>query len=153
MTIRYTHTVIAIGIFIIFNSCNSTIINEKSGATENIEKSKTDIPDSLKARLSTKRLTYQIFACDCPNFAAMESRDTTLPYGFSELYYIEPANETLIIPDELIQNSSEFEFEGIETNTNGLPKFANFQDSPPTKGRVFTYWSYKQIEKDKGGTK
>ena len=103
----------------------------------------SEIPDSMNEFLETKNLVYAAFACDCPDFVNLSSKDTS--GYFKEAYYIEPASEKLIIPDFLLVPYNEFEFKGMISQKNGLPKHYNFTDPNPPTGPVFTYWSYKII--------
>ena len=101
----------------------------------------SEIPDSLEPVLQTKTLAYAAFACDCPDYVNLSSKDSSGYY--KEAYYVDPASEKLIIPDFLRVPYNEFEFKGIISQKNGLPKHYGFMDPNPPSGPVFTYWSYK----------
>ncbi len=106
----------------------------------NIVESVSKIPDSLFGKLETKSLAYIAFACDCPNYVNLSSKDSI--GQFREAFYIEPAAHELMIPEILRYSSNEFELTGVITQAHGLPNYG-FMDPHPQPGPVFTYWSYK----------
>lgn len=109
----------------------------------NIVESYSEIPDSLKGKLDTMTLAYIAFACDCPNYVKLSSKDSIGQY--KEAYYIQPVSKELIIPEVLRYDRNEFELIGILSKEYGLPTYFGFMDPDPPPGPIFTYWSYSVI--------
>ncbi|MEO5643491.1 MAG: hypothetical protein ABIQ40_03505 [Bacteroidia bacterium] len=79
------------------------------------------------------------WACDCPNWRYADS--TRQDFSGGNDFYIEPADETLRLPEHLM--NPRVQFIGREYPGPGYPKNPEFMDPNPPKGRVFRYYAYK----------
>lgn len=102
----------------------------------------------LEDKIKTLELTYIAWACDCANWSTDENLERysenigdTLA---SKSIFIEPANNSLKLPDTLGYSNDRIKFTGQFYNKIGFPKdYNSFQD--PDKARVFRYTKYEVI--------
>ena len=106
------------------------------------------IPDKLEENEETLELSYIAWACDCANWAKLEDIEKYHDEGdtLAELsVFIEPANETLELPDTLGYSGDIIRFTGHFYTKKGFPKgYQSFEQ--PDRARVFQYTSYKVIK-------
>jgi len=147
------HIIIYIAVFLW--SCQ----NNSRQATENnnsiCEKDETFLIDSdttpgLKNKIDTLELIYMQYACDCPQWVILQEHDKitkSYPYDQRELdkfsFYIEPATQSLELPEELYESGKIIKLIGKEYIGTGYPQNPKFMDPNPPKGRVFRYYSYE----------
>ncbi len=103
----------------------------------------------LDGNIQTLELTYIVWACDCANWATSEVLDK-----FSEnigdtlakqSIFIEPANQTLELPDTLGYNNVVIKFTGQFYKEKGFPK-GHHSYQNPEESRVFRYTSYEVVK-------
>ena len=104
---------------------------------------------SLNDNIETIELTYIAWACDCANWAKNEDLEKYSENINNALakqsIFIEPANETIELPDTLGYSNDIIKFTGQFYNEKGFPKgFYSFQK--PEKSRVFRYTEFEVIE-------
>lgn len=110
-----------------------------------LNKLENEIVSGLESNLDTLELTYQHFACDCPNWCDVSQAPTdpgtsmSAPYR----YYIEPASLNLNLTPRI--RNCRIRLIGRHYAENGLPKHVQFTDPNPTKGNVFRYYAYEII--------
>ncbi len=105
--------------------------------------------NSLSKKEEIIELRYIAWACDCANWATEEDLekysgnfDDSLAY---HSIFIEPANQSLALPDTLNYGNDVIRFTGQFYTKRGFPKgYKSHQD--PDKARVFRYDTYEVIE-------
>lgn len=108
-----------------------------------LNKLKNEIVPGLESNLDTLELTYQHFACDCPNWCDVSRAPVDPEPSMSPLYryYIEPASLNLNLTPHISQ--CRVRLIGRHYAENGLPKNVQFTDPDPTTGNVFRYYAYE----------
>ncbi len=105
--------------------------------------------NELEEKEQTIELSYIAWACDCANWATVENiykYNDNFGDTLSDLsVFIEPANESLKLPDTLGYNGDVIKFTGRFYKNKGFPKdYQSFEN--PKKARVFQYIKYQIIE-------
>lgn len=107
--------------------------------------------NSLDGKIQTIRLSYVAWGCDCANWATpddiekyQDSGDTLADLSI----FIEPADNTQKLPDNISYNGAVVEFTGQFYKSEGFPKGYS-SDQWADKSRVFRYTKYKIVEKSK----
>lgn len=105
--------------------------------------------NELEEKEQIIELSYIAWGCDCANWATLEDikkyhdniGDTLA--GLS--VFIEPADESLILPDTLAYQGDIIKFTGQFYKGKGFPKeYKSFEN--PEKSRVFRYTKYEVLE-------
>lgn len=107
-----------------------------------------DKKGGLEKEVQTLELNYIAWACDCSNWATdeilekySENIGDTLAY---KSIYIEPANNSLELPDTLGYSNDRIKFTGQFYNEKGFPKeYSSAQE--PDEARVFRYTNYEVV--------
>lgn len=111
--------------------------------------------NSLDEKTQTIELSYIAWGSDCANWA---TRDDIKKYNDSGdtladlSIFIEPADNSLILPDTLGYNGDLIQFTGQFYKSKGFPKGYSSNEMPD-KSRVFRYTKYKVIESNYKHTK
>ena len=105
--------------------------------------------NSLSDKVETIELTYIACACDWANWATKEDLEKysenigdTLAY---QSIFIEPANQSLELPDTLSYSNDIIRFTGRFNKNKGFPKdYQSFEN--PYEARVFRYTDYEVVK-------
>ena len=105
--------------------------------------------NSLNEKVETIELTYIAWACDCANWATQEDlkkyADNIGDNLARRSIFIEPADQSLELPDTLGSNNDIIRFTGQFYNDKGFPKgYRSFEN--PERARVFRYTEYEVVK-------
>ena len=107
--------------------------------------------NKLEDKEQTIELEYIAWACDCANWAT--PHDVAKYYDKGDTLaslsiYVEPADSTLRLPENIGYNADRVRFTGRFYKEKGFP--ANYTSiENPDKARVFRYTQYKIIKRNK----
>jgi hypothetical protein len=105
------------------------------------------IPDQLEEKEETLELTYLAWACECANWATPDDIARYHDEGDSLAdlsIFIEPANESLQLPDTIGYSGDIIKLTGHFYTKKGFPKgYKSFEQ--PDRARVFQYTNYEII--------
>jgi len=109
----------------------------------------SDRKGELEGKVSTLELTYIAWACDCANWATKEDlkkySDNIGDTLADQSIFVEPANQSLELPDTLGWSNDIIKFTGQFYNKKGFPK--DYQSNEdPEKARVFRYTQYEVVK-------
>ena len=101
----------------------------------------------MDEKTQTIELSYIAWGCDCANWATLndikkyhDSGDTLADLSI----FIEPANDSLKLPDSISYNMTVVKFTGQFYKSKGFPKDFT-SDEWPDKSRVFRYTKYEIV--------
>ena len=103
--------------------------------------------NQLDGKTQTIELSYIAWGCDCANWATLDDIKEYHDAGdtLADLsIFIEPANETLKLPDSILNNMAVVKFTGQFYKSKGFPKDFS-SDERPDKARVFRYTKYEVV--------
>jgi len=112
--------------------------------------------NSLNEKVETVELIYIAWACDCANWAI---KDDLINYSenigdslANYCLFVEPANQSLKLPDTLGYSGDVIRFTGQFYKEKGFPKdYISFEN--PDEARIFKYSDYKVVKSNYGETK
>ena len=106
-----------------------------------------DKKGGLEEKVKTLELTYIAWACDCAKWATKEDlkKYSTGDALADQSIFVEPANQSLELPDTLGYSNDIIIFSGQFYNEKGFPRgYQSFEE--PEKARVFRYTEYEVVK-------
>lgn len=111
---------------------------------------------ALKNEVIHLEMTYIAWGCDCANWATLADikHYSNMP-GDSLVYmsvFIEPAAESLVLPDTLDYSNNLIRFTGSFYERRGVPEnYSSIEN--PDKARVFRYTAFQVLGSNSGAAK
>lgn len=108
-----------------------------------------DKKGGLEEDVQTLKLTYVAWACDCAKWSTAEDLKKfsggTSDYLIGSSVFIEPANQSLKLPETLGYNNDVIRFTGQFYHKKGFPEdYESYEN--PQEARVFRYTTYEIVE-------
>lgn len=108
-----------------------------------------DQNNDSKVKVEQLELVYVVWGCTCPQWieAKFEDKENAYKNGFH--FYLEPAHDSLSFYDEFDAFEHNLIVEGAFYAEEGFPKDFVHSEEPSRPARVFRFYNYKIIEKEK----